>query len=164
MKRAPIKNDVSVEYLRKIFDYDPLTGVLFHKKRHAVLEGSRAGFVMNHGYVGVKIHQRLFLAHRVIWAWVTGVWPELDVDHENLVRTDNRWSNLRVTTRSSNVANSRARSNHLKGAYRQRNGKWQSQIQENGRYKYLGTFLTELEANLAYAAAAKLIHGEFARA
>jgi HNH endonuclease len=69
-------------------------------------KGKVAGHVNSRGYRVVWCGGRLLRAHRVIWLWMTGEWPEFDVDHQNRVRDDNRWSNLREATRSENMGNS----------------------------------------------------------
>ena len=158
------KDDLPPEYIQSIFNYDAEKGILTHKKRHAVKEGAIASYVMNHGYAGVKIHQKLYLVHRIIWTFVTGQWPKLDIDHINCDKTDNRWSNLREATRTENCMNGRARRHHLKGAYVQKNGRWQSHIKIRGLHCHLGTFLTEKDANAAYKAASEQAFGSFARA
>lgn len=42
-------------------------------------------------------------------------------------------------------------------------GKFQAQVKADGKTYYLGLFATEIEANAAYAGAAKVLFGEFAR-
>ena len=169
MKRAPIKTDLTAEFVRRLFDYNPETGWLTHKPRHGVVAGARAGYV-NAGYRSVKIHGKAYLEHRIIWLLVTGAWPEREVDHEDLDKTNNRWANLRPATRSQNVANGPVRSARkhgtMKGAfYNVRNGVWQSRIRgSGGKEIHLGTFATEADAHAAYVAAAKEMFGEFARA
>ena len=166
-KRAPIKSDLSAEFVRTLFDYDPETGFLIHKARFGVIAGKRAGCV-NSGYRRVKIHGTPYQEHRIIWLWVTGEWPENDVDHEDLDKTNNKWKNLRKATRSQNALNAGGRTirkyGSLKGArYRVGQGNWQAMIRV-GKIVYLGTFATEIEAHAAYLEAAKKLAGEFARA
>ncbi len=167
MKRAATKTDLTAEYVRSLFDYNPESGLLTHKKRFGVVEGARAGCV-NSGYRRVKIHQIPYLEHRIIWLWMTGFWPECDTDHEDLVKTNNKWKNLREATRSQNVFNGRVRKSRkygsLKGTGLQESGKWFARTRENGKEIYLGQFDTEIEAHHAYMKAAKRIAGEFARA
>ena len=87
-------------------------------------------------------------------------------DHVNLNGLDNRRSNLRLATQSQNGANKGTyRSNQcgLKGASPAK-GKWRSQIKLNGKVKHLGYFSSAEEAHHAYLSAARMLHGEFARA
>ena len=77
---------------------------------------------------------------------------------------NNRMSNLRIATRSQNVANScRSSASGIKGAYAKRNGRWHAQIRANGKLRHLGTFATAEAAGNAYAEAAREAFGEFAR-
>jgi hypothetical protein len=80
------------------------------------------------------------------------------MDHKNLNRADDRWSNLREATASQNQANILKKSSNTSGAkgvcWRKDSRKWQAQICINGKRRYLGSFDTR-EAAAAYAAAAK---------
>lgn len=150
----------SVERLCEEFVYDPETGVLTRRK-----SGKVAGCLdVDSGYVRVRVDNVLMRAHRVIFAMVTGKWPELDIDHEDRNRSNNRWLNLREANDEQNNANSvRSNAVGLKGVYRMK-GKFQAQIQSCGHRINLGTYVTPEEAHAAYAAKAIELFGEFARA
>jgi len=98
---------------------------------------------------------------------MVGEWPENDIDHRNLVRHDNSWTNLRSATRQENAFNRPVRSNNVSGikgvAYNERLGKWTAAICAGGRQMHIGCFATASEASGAYAAAARYYFGEFAR-
>jgi hypothetical protein len=90
------------------------------------------------------------------------------VDHRNHDTLDNRRSNLRLATYVENGRNRRKvarrnKSSKYKGVtyYKKRNV-WRACICVNGRTIWLGEFKSELEAALAYDAAAKKYFGEFA--
>ena len=101
--------------VRELFDYDPETGTLTRialpGRWCKTVQTSRrpAGYMSNQGYYNVKIDGKSYRAHRVIWLWVYGYFPEGDLDHINRVRSDNRLSNLRESSRSCNVFNSNKR-------------------------------------------------------
>lgn len=101
------------------------------------------------------------MAHRLAWLYMTGEMPLALVDHINMVKGDNRWTNLRAATKAQNGVNSISRcASGVKGAY------WQSQSKVwYSKYKnaYLGTFKTPEEANAAYIRAASAEFPEFAR-
>ena len=88
-----------------------------------------------------------------------------DTDHINGIRTDNRRCNLRVCTRSENLANRGAASSNktgLKGVRKSsRVETFEAQIRVNGKGIYLGSFRTPEEAHIAYIAASKKYHGAF---
>lgn len=114
--------------------------------------------------MGYPVKVRL---HRLIVQCPDG----MDVDHINGDKLDNRKENLRICTRSENLANKESASDsrkRLKGAYinkRSKNIQWSSSINipnSNPRkQKHLGYFKTEEEAHEAYKNASLEIHGEF---
>lgn len=112
--------------------------------------------------------------HRLVWAWVTGQDPgELEIDHKNRVKTDNRFHNLRLATGAQNCHNTGKpdrgtppASPHKGVTYvRDRNGKLAyviARITVNGERIYLGSYPTEELAQAAYQAAALKFHKSFA--
>ncbi len=156
--------------LKRRLQYDPMTGDLVwlvKPKRGRVKAGDVAGAkVLN--YLRVKIDGKLYAAHRLIWLYVTGEWPESFLDHINGIPLDNRWSNLRAATNSQNQANRKRRRTSLspyKGITRTTDGKrWAAKIRHMGKTIHLGSFDIPEEAHAAYMAAAARIFGEFARA
>ncbi len=86
------------------------------------------------------------------------------VDHRNHDPLDNRRANLRAATYSTNGANRRGwgRSGY-KGVYVRPDGRFAAQIKKNKTSTHLGRFLCPVEAARAYDAAARVLHGEFAK-
>lgn len=162
MKQRP-----SIERLREVFDYDKGTGLLHWRvtNSNVAVAGSIAGSYDGR-YVRVMVDGCKMLAHRVIWAWVTGEWPALDVDHEDTDGSNNRWNNLRPATTSQNIANSKiskANTTGFKGVVKHRK-RFRAQIMHNGKNKYLGLRSTAEAAHELYLAEAIRLQGEFARA
>ena len=88
----------------------------------------------------------------------------LMVDHKNGNGLDNRRSNLRICTHQENMWNRSIQKNNTSGytgvqKYRDR---WISKINVDGEAKYLGIFLTAIDASNAYKLAAKKYFGEYA--
>lgn len=125
-----------VDVLREILDYDPSTGVMTWKHRplisdHWTVNGAKsfntqfagkvAGFqkpVKNRDYVRVEMklpNGKNYVQHRVIWAWMTGAWPESLVDHIDQDPLNNRWDNLRSADYHDNQQNVRLRSDNAVG-------------------------------------------------
>lgn len=156
---------VSIDRLREVLSYNPETGKLTWRVRMSqrVKSGDEAGSLGVDGYVHICVDGRRMRAHRVIFAIMKGYWPKLDVEHEDLDKTNNRWLNLREANDSQNHANTRARGKvGLKGVSQHR-GSFQARIKINGRDIYLGTFKTAKAAHAAYVVKAKELFGEFAR-
>lgn len=58
----------------------------------------------NQHYLTVRVDNRLWLVHRVIWVMFHGDIPEgYEIDHINLIGSDNRLENLRLVTGSENI-------------------------------------------------------------
>lgn len=89
----------------------------------------------------------------------------MDVDHRDGDGLNNRRLNIRVATRSQNIANQVRRSHgksRYKGVSKTTGGKYFSYIKPKQEYIYLGVFSSEREAAQAYDCAAVLHFGAFA--
>lgn len=100
-------NPLTAERLRALLLYDPATGLLTWRVRtnSRAPAGGVAGSIHGNGYVYVSVDCKRYLAHRLAWLYVNGVWPPHDTDHVNEVKNDNRLINLRLATRSENLQN-----------------------------------------------------------
>lgn len=111
---------------------------------------TRDGRVTRH----IKMHRLLM-----------GVAADVDVDHINRNRLDNRRENLRAATKSNNMHNRvlpRASRSGYRGVVEHRR-QWQAKIGIRGGYVLLGAFTSAEEAARAYDDAARRLHGAFAR-
>ena len=163
---------VSIERLRAVLEYDPATGDLTWKNRpeskrfSARQAGTAAGAVGSNGYVKVQIDSRCYLAHRLIWALVTGEWPAAQIDHINNTRNDNRWINLRAATGRQNQGNRLpTKGNPMpKGvSYHKKANVYFARIRRGKTLHHLGSFRTAALAADAYRVAADQRWGEFAK-
>lgn len=156
--------------LRELLHYDPVTGIFTWKVRvsQRMRAGSKAGTLSTKGYIVIGIAGKFYRAHRLAWLYMTGEWPEHEVDHRIGVRDDNRWSELREATQAQNMQNRPAlnsSSTGVKGVvWRDRQKKYQARLTVSGKRISLGYFHALEDASAAYAAAAREHHGEFARA
>jgi hypothetical protein len=116
------------------------------------------------GYREVAIQygeRRLRLsAHRIIWMFHKGAWPEHSIDHINRDRGDNRIENLRDVPHEVNSRNNgNPNGSGLFGAHRKR-GRFQAQIaiREGGKQRFLrlGIYATAEEASRVAIAAREL--------
>jgi hypothetical protein len=77
---------------------------------------------------------------------------KLVVNHKNLIKTDNRLDNLEIISNRENLSKKHIphSSKYTGVSWFNRKQKWQSSIYINGKSKYLGCFINEYEAHLAY--------------
>jgi hypothetical protein len=154
--------------LREIVKYDPETGCFsWLISGKGIRQGYPCGAITTQGYHRIKIQQREYLAHRLAWFFMTGSWPDGEIDHINMDKADNRWINLRDATTKQNQYNRTAPSNNTSGfkgvTWNKKCKKWQSSIGYEGRYVYLGLFDCPAAAHFAYVIGADKHHGMFAR-
>lgn len=164
MKRI---SNITADRLRELIDYDPETGIFrWRIPRGGNRVGDIAGCPDSHNYHLIGIDRKVYVAHRLAWLWMTGCWPEDDIDHVNRDKKDNRWANLREATRSQNIINSPPRKDSRSGlrgiSWDGARSKWVSQIGVAGKNIHLGRFKTKEEAYQAYKDAAIAAYGEFA--
>jgi hypothetical protein len=136
----------SIERVKSLLNYDPDTGIFTWKvARGRVTVGSVAGQINQRWrYRTITIDKNKYYAHRLAWYITTGEDPgELDIDHINHDRDDNRIDNLRLTTRSENCLN-----NGLTPTYvHKKINTYISQFSLRGKKYYLGCFPTHEEAH-----------------
>ena len=155
-------NELTVEYLRSILNYDPETGIFTWKISNSsrAKVGAVAGSLDGNGYLRLRLQSRLYQAHRLAWFYMCGEWPKLNIDHINRNPSDNRLVNLRDVTQKQNLQNAGKRSDNTSGHpgvswYKQRS-KWRARIKHNQKNIHLGYFSTLEEAIAARKAAERL--------
>lgn len=161
--------ELTLELLRSMLSYDPETGVFVWKVMAGGFAklGDRAGYVdQSEGYRTIGLCGEDFKEHRLAWFYVHGSWPELEIDHANGVRSDNRISNLRLADDSQSAWNAKRNSKNTSGyrgvCYWPGNGKYKATIAVRRVIHHLGYFDTAEDAAKAYQQAAIRLHGEFA--
>lgn len=106
---------------------------------------------------------RATLMHRLILGAEKGDGQR--IDHKSGNGLDCRRDNLRFATQSQNRANSRkhiAGASKFKGVMASHSGKWRVYCGPRDNRSYLGQFIDEIEAALAYDRKAVEVYGEFA--
>jgi hypothetical protein len=159
---------ITAERLREVLSYDPETGEFrrrYRPGRGYCRTGEIAGNYDNCGYRIIKIDKRSYKAHRLAWLYMTGKFPDRDIDHIDGFNAHNQWENLREANDSQNHANSKPRDNMsgFKGvSWGGGSRPWMARIRVNGREIYLGRFSTPEAAHAAYMDAARKYFGEYA--
>jgi len=169
------------EVLRQLLRYEPETGNLFWRDRgpewfadgceyagrackgwntyHAGKAALTA--ISRKGYRHGRILYRAYMAHRVAWCIVHGVWPD-QIDHISGIKDDNRIENLRNVSNAENLKNQKIRSTNTSGfigiCWSKGRGKWQAQISVDSCQLHLGFFAHIADA-VASRDAAEIEHG-----
>ncbi len=152
-----------------VFSYNEKTGDFTWKvkPRKNQEAGSAAGTLQGNGYRLIRHRRRPYLAHRLAWLMVYGVWPEGEIDHINRDRSDNRIANLRQASRSENQFNQGLRRDNKSGFpgvhWFKAGSRWQANIRVNNRSVHLGYFLSKDDAIRARKQAAERFFGSFSR-
>jgi len=115
------------------------------------------------GYAVCNISRKKIRLHRLI----TNAPYDMEVDHINGNKLDNRNYNLRICTKAENQRNRSKQSNNSSGykgvSWHKGMNKWTANIGINGKREYIGSFSDKDEAARAYNQAAIKHHGEFAK-
>jgi hypothetical protein len=150
-------------------DYDPETGILrYNVNIYRKIKAGQVAGTKSKDYVRINMGRVIYLAHRVAWAKYYGDCPvDVEIDHRNLNKHDNRIENLRIASHPQNNMNIVKKCNNKSGvkgvSWHKAAGKWVAQITKDYKLHYLGLFDDIQEAAKAYASASKSLHGEFGR-
>lgn len=155
---------------KDIFDYNQNTGKLYWKIRicKKMRVGEEAGCEAKNGYIVIRVYGRLYYAHRIAWSIMTDedINKFGEIDHENRIRNDNRWENLRPATSSQQKANASKKkrcSSKYKGVTWNKDANlWVAQIKRNKKNYNLGSYKKEEDAALAYQKKAVQFFGGYA--
>jgi hypothetical protein len=149
--------------LLELFEYNEETGDLLFKPRppeafatyqafkvfNSKCLGKPAGAKHAGGYLSVKVDGKSYLSHRMIWIMVHGTIPDLEVDHINGVRNDNRLANLRLADKLGNAHNQCMHADNKSGVmgvhFDSRRRRWNATA-SNGGQKLQISFATKEEA------------------
>lgn len=157
------KADLTAEQLRELVHYDPETGAI------TWIAGPQRGKPFGHrdprGYIQASIggnRRRIRIyAHQAAWLYMTGKWPENDIDHRDHDKSNNRFDNLRDLPRFANQQNQiKAHANNKTGflGVYARKSRFCSTIFVHGKAVHIGTFDTPAEAHAAYVEAKRRLH------
>lgn len=154
--------------LMQVISYDSASGIFRRvKTANQNKVGGIVGNLQKNGFVRIVVDGRKYLAHRLAWLYVHGVWPSYDLYHKDFDRSNNRICNLQLATNSQLGAHRGVRQDNvlgIKGVRLHECGKHVARISCNGKSYYLGVFDSVEAATAAYQAKALELFGEHARA
>lgn len=177
------RTTLTAEILRSLVTYDPNTGDFTWKERqlrpgleridkgwNTRLAGKKVARRENkhgHSQIGLDEYGHNFMAHRLVWLYVHGEWPTMDLDHINGESGDNRVDNLRLVTKSQNMMNQKVRTDNTSGikgvSWAEKSKKWYAYINVKGKMIPLGLFKDKIDAISARIESEDIYFGEFAR-
>ncbi|WP_043062335.1 HNH endonuclease signature motif containing protein [Brucella anthropi] len=162
-----LTQELTQEIVHELITYDPHTGKCFWKHRDIKWfpEGGIgahgkwvrwnkkcAGKELNcvsHGYLRARFLGHEYRLHRVIWLYMTGLWPE-QVDHINGVPDDNRWVNLRNVDQCDNMLNRQIGRHNTSGkmgvSWHKKSKRWVAKITIRGKVIHLGSYRSKDDA------------------
>ena len=153
--------------LKDLFMYE--NGKLLVNKpnlRSKLKHGDRAGSINQGGYRFVRIQNKVYLEHRLIYTMFYGDCPKF-LDHINGNKSDNRIENLRPCTTTQNQQNkklSKVNKSGYKGVcWREEKKVWRVAIRANGKRIEIGSFRDLELAGLVADMAREKYHGNFCR-
>lgn len=158
--------------LLELLHYEKETGVFTWIGRTGrgsnIRIGDAAGSIDHYGYAIIYIGGKHYKAHRLAWFYVTGEWPRHQIDHKDMNKINNAWTNLREATHGQNQHNATIRTDNTSGYkgvhWNKHSKKWRARIMVGKKYLLLGDFDDITEAHEAYVTAAQKHHADFARA
>lgn len=160
-------HNISHERIREVLNYDGGTGQFYWKVKASkkTVVGSVAGSKEPRGYIKIRIDGALLSAHQIAFMWMNGNWADGEIDHIDRDKSNNRWDNLRLATRSQNARNSPPRFNKtgFNNVGQSASGKYYCRIIVDKKQVNMCGYDTPAEAHNAYLIAVKQHHGEFAR-
>lgn len=131
--------------LKQLFNYDPETGIFRWKiYRQGIKKNNIAGCKDRQGYCTIRVKGKDYKAHRLVWLFVYGYFPENQIDHINKIKNDNRICNLREISNQCNIRNCGLRKDNTSGVkgicWYKKIQKWTVYITINRKTQYIGRY------------------------
>ena len=136
--------------------------VIWHKRWF----GKEAGKINTSGHVQIRINGKHYLAHSIVWAMFNnGIGTDVEIDHFDENKENNRIGNLRVAIDGGNQQNVKVRKDNKTGVkgiqwYRQTK-KWRAGVRLRGK-NHSKYFSDIKEAEQWISVKRSELHGQFA--
>jgi hypothetical protein len=146
---------ITHERLKELLRYDCDTGEFFWLKptSNRVKVGQKAK-ALSHGYVSIRLDNKTYRGHRLVWLYVYGVMPKNTIDHIDGNTANNKLNNLREATQQQNLFNLKkpiTNTSGYKGVHFHKiTNKWRAVVSVNNKPKHLGLYKTPEEASIVY--------------
>lgn len=155
--------------LKEVLHYDPSSGVFTWMMPKML--GKPVGNIFKKddspAYLRIKVDQKLYQAHRLVWLYVTGEFPNGPLDHKDGDGLNNRFGNLRECTTLKNSYNAKLSKNNTSGYknvfWVKAANKWRVIFRVNKKSKAFGSFDNIQDAAERAKQVRTELHGEFAR-
>ena len=149
-----MRAELTRDRLCELLDINTETGIFTwkHTMGGKAKKGQQAGVLNAHGYIMIRVDQVDYLAHRLMWLYVYGAFPILNIDHIDRNRSNNCPINLRVATPKQNGENRSLKSKNAsghRGVFLRKYLKskpWAVNIMSNRKTIHIGYFATVEEA------------------
>ena len=141
-------------------------GSLFWKiAKQKIKIGQKAGCLNNSGYRIIRLNQKSYLEHRIIFALHHGYMPNF-IDHIDGNKLNNNIDNLREATKTQNHYNKSLQKNNTSGVkgvvWHKASKKWAVKLVVNKKIKNFGTYFDIEYAKFVVEAMRYKYHGNFA--
>ncbi len=133
---------LTTEYLKEIFDYQD-GNLIWCVNKGRSKKGTVAGSPDSKGYLQVKLNQKPYSLHRLIWLWHGKELPE-QLDHIDRNPLNNKIENLRAATASQNQWNTSKSDGGV--SFHKASNKWRARIKIHNKEIYLGVYNDYQEA------------------
>jgi len=158
-----------LEVIRERFEYADGQVRVLKAGQWKGKKGALAGNVRpKDGRIIIQIKGARLFAHQVVWLLFHDDLPETTLDHRDRDPTNNRIENLRPASLSEQQGNKTRQANNTSGfrgvsrAHNHMTKPWLATINQGGKAKHLGYFVSAEEAARAYDAAAIAQFGAYA--